>query len=85
MSTLATLLWLLATAGCLAGLYALHRLALWLEHKGWLYYWHKKPHGSAAGAFVALQRAIEPQASHVLVATDKKHDAPDQAKPGAGR
>jgi hypothetical protein len=51
--------------GVPAALYGLHRLALRLERGGHLYYLHKKPSGSAAGAFVALQRAIEPQARHV--------------------
>ena len=46
-------------------LYGLHRLALRLEARGHLYYLNKKPSGSAAGAFVAMQRVIEPQSQHV--------------------
>jgi hypothetical protein len=56
--------------GCAAlaagAIYALHRIALRLEANGHLYYLHKKPSGGAAGCFVALQRAIEPQIQHVI-------------------
>ncbi len=58
----------LAVVAGLGSLYGLHRLALWLEEHGYLYYIHKKPKGgSAAGCFVAFQRAIEPQSEHVLL------------------
>jgi hypothetical protein len=52
-----------AGAACL---YALHRLALWLEERGHLYYLKKKPKGGAVGSFVAFQRIIEPQIQHVI-------------------
>jgi hypothetical protein len=67
---MALLGWLI---GIPAALYGLHRLALWLEARGHLYYLHKKPTGSAAGAFVALQRAVEPQARHVEHADQALH------------
>jgi hypothetical protein len=57
--------WVVWIIGIPATLYSLHRLALWLEERGHLYYLHKKSSGSAAGAFVAMQRAIEPQSQHV--------------------
>jgi hypothetical protein len=68
--------WQLAS-GCfaviagLAALYGLHRLALGLEERGWLYYIHKGPRGSAAGCFVALQKAVEPQAQHILLVREE--------------
>ena len=33
----------IAAVSALVALYGLHRLALWLEARGWLYYIHKKP------------------------------------------
>ncbi len=48
-----------------AALYGLHRLALWLEAHGHLYYLNKKSSGSAAGSFVAMQRFVEPRSQHV--------------------
>ncbi len=66
MNPWSSLLWGMAILGGLAALYGLHRLALWLEQRGHLYYLHKKPSGSAAGSFVALQKIIEPQSQHVL-------------------
>jgi hypothetical protein len=55
--------------GAVAASYALHRFALRLEERGHLYYLNKKPSGSAAGCFVAMQRAIEPQIQHVIHVT----------------
>ena len=64
--------WFLLAFGALGALYGLHRLALWLESQGYLYYVHKKPHSSAMGSFVALQRAIEPQAEHVHIVHEER-------------
>ena len=42
------------------GLYALHRLGLWMEKKGWLYY-RRSGHGSATGnALQELHSILEP-------------------------
>jgi hypothetical protein len=60
------LFWSGCAVGAAGALYALHRLALRLEDRGHLYYLNKKPSGSAAGCFVAMQRAIEPQIQHVI-------------------
>ena len=62
----------LAVAAGLAALYGLHRLCLWLEARGLLYYLHKKSDSTAAGSFVAMQQVIEPTAKHVLHVKDEK-------------
>jgi hypothetical protein len=70
----------LSVAGGLAGLYGLHRLCLWLEAKGHLYYWHKKPEGSSPTACLsALQEIIEPQSKHVFHVKDEKRHANEEA------
>lgn len=49
---------LLATG---AVLYAIHRLAVWAEARGWIYYLHNKPTTSTLGnAFLEVQSLIEP-------------------------
>jgi hypothetical protein len=58
--------WSLAILAGPPALYGLHRLGLWLEDRGYIYYLYKKPKGSSASCFVALQKAIEPQVQHVL-------------------
>ena len=69
----------LALAGLPATLYGLHRLCLWLEARGWLYYKHKKPDSSPASCFVALQNVLEPPARHALhVKDEKRHHAEDE-------
>ena len=43
-----TVQWGLIVVGGLGAVYGLHRLGLWLEKRGWLFYKHKKPTSSAA-------------------------------------
>jgi hypothetical protein len=60
--------WLLvipAILGTAAALYGLHRLALWLEDRGSLYYRHKKPESCPAAMWVGLQQFVEPGVRHV--------------------
>jgi hypothetical protein len=69
---------------CPVALYGLHRFALRLEERGHLYYLHKKPRGSAAGAFVALQRSIEPQSQHVEQVRHVEHRVEEDEATGRG-
>jgi hypothetical protein len=78
------LLWALIIVIGLAALYGLHRLALWLEDRGWLFYKHKKPSSSAVSCFVALQQALEPPIQHVLYVTEQKRRHTEQGEPGQG-
>jgi hypothetical protein len=74
------LLWSLLIVGGPAALYGFHRLCLWLEKRGWLYYKHKKPTSSPASSFVALQQFLEPPTQHVLhVKEEKRHQAVEEA------
>jgi hypothetical protein len=73
VDTWAISFWLVCVVAAAAGLYALHRLALWLEAHGHLYYINKKPKSSAIGSFVALQRALEPQIQHVIHVEEESH------------
>jgi RimJ/RimL family protein N-acetyltransferase len=56
------LLWVIALV---ASAYALHRLALWLESRGWLYYRHRR---SGVSLGVALGAAIDPRIRQLLEA-----------------
>jgi hypothetical protein len=68
----------------LAALYGLHRLGLWLEKRGWLFYKHTKPFSSAVSCLVALQQVVEPPIQHVFhVKEEKRHQAEEEA-PGQG-
>jgi hypothetical protein len=85
MTTGAAILLILAVFGGLGALYGLHRLALSLEERGYLYYRHKSSKGGAVGGFVAFQRIIEPQVQHVLKIKEEKQ-ADDEGDPsGRGR
>jgi hypothetical protein len=63
-------------------LYGLHRVCLWLESRGWLYYKHKKPSSSAASCLVGLQKALEPQAQHVLQIKEERRHHEEEEAPG---
>jgi hypothetical protein len=59
-----TIAWIVGIA---ATLYGLHRLALWMERRGWLYYKHTRGSSSSLGnAFLHVQSIIEPGKRHVL-------------------
>ncbi len=73
-------------------LFALHRLASWMEAQGWLYYRRKQPSSSALGnAFLEVQSLLEPSKRQVLevrrqqrVEPSDPGDPPDAGDQGAG-
>ena len=84
MNTWTVILWtILVISGPLV-LYGLHRLGLWMEEQGYIYYWHKKPKGSPAGSFVALQKMIEPRAEYVIQFTHADHKVGEEKPSGQG-
>jgi hypothetical protein len=64
--------WTAVVLGAPAALYGLHRLALGMEARGYIYYLNKKPAGGggAAGAFGALQQILEPRSVQVVQVRD---------------
>jgi hypothetical protein len=79
MGLVDALLGSVALAGGAAALYGLHRLCLWLEERGHLYYKYKKPSGGGGWAG-ALQEFYQPQVHHVLqVKGEKRHHAENEA------
>ena len=60
------------------GLWLLHRLALWAEKRGWIYYVHKKPHLDSLGsAFLDLQQMAEPTKKHLIQAKREQRTEQD--------
>jgi hypothetical protein len=57
------LLWLLLAA---AGLYGLHRLALWMEGRGWIFYRKQASSTARGAAFLEVQKLFEPNRQHVV-------------------
>ena len=53
-------------------LYGLHRLGLWLEQKGLIYYWHKKSTGGSG--YNPLQEIYQPQIRHVIEVREQRLD-----------
>ncbi|MFN0054293.1 MAG: hypothetical protein ACKV0T_19125 [Planctomycetales bacterium] len=72
-----------------AALYGLHRLCLWLEERGHLFYLHKYPTSSAASCLVALEQFIEPGAQLVVQVVEEAErgevDGSDPDRPGMRR
>ena len=55
-------------------LFVLHRLALWMESKGWIYYKHKSPGAGAGNALQELNAFMRPSVRHTQEITKKKQD-----------
>jgi hypothetical protein len=85
MTTGAAILLILAVFGGLGALYGLHRFALSLEERGYLYYRHRSPKGGSGGGFVGIQRIIEPQVQHVLEIKEEKQSDEEGGPSGRGR
>ena len=78
------IVWAAVAAGTV---YGLHRLGLWMEARGWIYY--RKKHGSSSGlgtAFLEIQSLFEPSKRHVLEVRrnedSEDEDSGDPPKPG---
>jgi len=69
--------WVIAIA---VGLYVLHRLGLWMEERGWIYYWRKHgSSGSLSSAFLEVQALLEPSQRHVLEIKREDDDEQDES------
>lgn len=55
-------------------LYLLHRLGLWMEQRGWIYYKHKSPGSGAGNALQELNAFMRPSVRHAQEITQKKQD-----------
>jgi len=78
-----TALWVVAV---LAGLLGLHRLAMWAERRGWIYYRDRRgSSGTLSSAFLEVQSLLEPSQRHVLEETRRDEAVDDEAgEPPAG-
>ena len=55
--------------GAVIGLWALDRLALWMERRGWIYWRKRRPQpGSTGSAFLMMQSFIQPEIREVIEA-----------------
>jgi hypothetical protein len=59
--------------GILAGLYCLHRAALWAERRGWIYYRKAGSSGAIGNAFLEIQATFDPAARHVQEERERAH------------
>lgn len=69
------MVYVLYALGTIVALYGLHRLGLWMEERGWVYYWHKRGTGTAAGnAFITMQSFVEPEVRDAYAARDEQQE-----------
>ncbi len=74
-------------AGIALGLYALHRLALWMESRGWIYYRkHKRGTAAMGSVMLEIQSFYRPSVEHVIEQKQEERreedDSGDKPKPG---
>ena len=68
-------------------MYALHRLALWMEDRGWIYYRKRRGSSGVLGAaFLELQSIYEPGRRYVLeeIRSDEMETQDSGDPPDAG-
>lgn len=73
--------WVLLAAGGALLLYGLHRLALWAEARGWIYY--RQARGGGAGAGILLDLDIlmgKPKSQVELIRKLRENAREDQAR-----
>lgn len=58
--------WVHITVAAAAGLYALHRLAIYLEDWGYIYYRRKRTTSGGSPVYCPFQEMIQPQIRHVI-------------------
>jgi hypothetical protein len=77
--------WLIWVGLAVLGLYGLHRLALWAESRGWIYYrTHRMPAGAASLAMMEVAAIVEPQTEHVVEALRSEATRAEEDESGAG-
>ncbi|MBI4911927.1 MAG: hypothetical protein HY823_04245 [Acidobacteria bacterium] len=74
-------LWLLPAG---AALYALHRLALWAEGRGWIYYRRARGGGAMAGILQDIETHVQPRVEHVRQARERLTEGREDREPGGG-
>lgn len=58
---------LLALLLCVVSVFPFHKLCLWLEDKGWIYYRHKKPQSGIIGnTLQELNAILQPSTRHTI-------------------
>lgn len=60
--------------GIVAALFAIDRLLLWMEAKGWIYWRKVKSKGGAGSAFLGVESITNPNAEHIFVARETIHE-----------
>ena len=70
--------WPLILLGICAILFTCHKIFLWMEERGWIYYHKRKASpGTAASAWLELHSMIEPGKKHVLKVEREEHEEDD--------
>ena len=61
----------------------IHLLALWMERKGWIYYWHTQGSSSRVGnAFLEIQSMLESSKKHIVEV--RKEEKKEEEQKGEG-
>ena len=63
-------------------LYALHRIALWMEGRGWIYYKTSGSPSTRANAFLSVQQILEADKRHVVEERIRQADYRSDADSG---
>jgi hypothetical protein len=79
---LARWFWVFGAAGALLALYGLHRLARWMEARGWIYYRSGRGSAAVGNALQALNAIYLPEENYAAeVKIEKGREQDDQGDP----
>lgn len=75
--------WAAIILGISLALFVLHKVLLWMESRGWIYYHKKKGSpGTAANAWLELQSMLKPSIKHVLeIKREEREEDDGDAEP----
>ncbi|MBP1632277.1 MAG: hypothetical protein H6Q11_565 [Acidobacteria bacterium] len=77
--------WLLRMALAASVLFGLHRLALWAEGRGWIYYReHRAPAGAVGLAVLEVTSLLDPAVEHVVEEARDARARVEQDESGEG-
>lgn len=75
---------LLVAMAVLTALFLVHRLALWMERRGWIYY-RKRGRASIGNAMMEIQSFYRPSVEHVIELKQDEATAREEDDAGDGR
>ena len=57
-------------------LFSLHKFLLWMEQRGWIYYWHNRGSTGMGNAVLPIQELFQPEIRYTVQERTRQHVDP---------